>query len=524
MKPDTHIAPYFAKSIAPVYGLNHLGLRNVAEDLFTTLLPGLNGVTQRVRYYSFYCWITGSFKNLYQGDSRTEEAFRLFLRKSEILLALIQARRDATITGIPGITYALGTLALGYHSFDLLKCVDRPENKRRTQDTYWANPGGILRQYYSSSLKDLAILPALKDKPTVSYPSNENDDLPEGTILGEDLGKAFYQSIGEETAALFISCVMQSRVTLDELDAMKSNIVMKGFGLIGYERDLLINTLNQKDFPAKENDERFLRRDTIHHFLKYCIEDRDSQGIKDSEQFPDVMYRKVLEGKATDDCSLGWYAYHINDRWQFYSSVIFFCLLEILQKKEGWVSVKSIAKELADGMFRALVSEKNPTLGRVCEQINSGEIVPFKDCDSHEKRAASAMVSLLQLYCENRGHTDIIKTYKKAFRDLPRRVDFFSFMDDLNSLQAVSFLEFLEEYITQKIIYRHHTVSLMKYCTTHVASNKFLLEDGYLRFLEQTDFTATAPRIDSLIEYLTDLGLIEKMYPTPDAIKRYGLN
>lgn len=522
MKADTHIAPYFAKSITPVYGLNHLGLRNAAEDLFTTLLPGLNGVTQRIRYYSFYCWITGAFKDLFQGESRTEEAFRLFIRKSEILLALIQARRDAAVTGIPGITYALGTLALGYHSFDLLKCVDRPENERRTKDTYWANPGGILRQYYSSSLKDLAILPALKDKPTVSYPSNENDDLPEGTILGEDLGNAFYQSIGEETAALFISCVMRSRVTLDEMDAMKGNIVMKGFGAIGYERDLLINTLNQKDFPANENDERFLRRDTIHHFLKYCIEDRDSEGIKDSEQFPDIMYRKVLEGEATDDCSLGWYAYHINDRWQYYSSVIFACLLEILQKNGGWVSVKSIAKQLADGMFKALVSEKNPSLGRVCDQIDKRVIVPLNDVDSLEEEAASAMVSLLILYCENRGHTDIINNYKNAFREL-RRNDFFTFMNELNSLQEVSFLEFLEDYIIQKIVYRHHTVSLIKYSATRVASNKFLLEDGYLRFLEQTDCTATAPRIDSLIEYLTDLGLIEKMYPTSDAIERYGL-
>ena len=67
-------------------------------------------------------------------------------------------------------------------------------------------------------------------------------------------------------------------------------------------------------------------------------------------------------------------------------------------------------------------------------------------------------------------------------------------------------------------------MSLIKYCATRVASNKFLLEDGYLRFLEQTECTATAPRIDSLIEYLTDLGLITKMYPTSDAIERYGLN
>ena len=63
----------------------------------------------------------------------------------------------------------------------------------------------------------------------------------------------------------------------------------------------------------------------------------------------------------------------------------------------------------------------------------------------------------------------------------------------------------------------------MKYSATRVASNKFLLEDGFIRFLEQTECSATAPRIDSLIEYLTDLGLLKDMSPTPDAIERYEL-
>ena len=110
MKVDAHIAPYFSKSITPVFGLNHLGLRNAAEDLFTTLLPGLNGVTLRVRYYSFYCWITGEVKRVIMGKPDPAEEFRLFILKSEILLALINAYRDPNVTGIPGIDYARNIL------------------------------------------------------------------------------------------------------------------------------------------------------------------------------------------------------------------------------------------------------------------------------------------------------------------------------------------------------------------------------------------------------------------------------
>ncbi|MBO4570578.1 MAG: hypothetical protein J5699_01470 [Bacteroidales bacterium] len=501
--------------------MNHLGLRNAAEDLFTLLIPGLNGVTQRVRYYSFYCWITGEFIRLYseQNHNKAEE-YRLFIRKSELLLALIQAHRDPSIIGIPGITFALSTIASGDSIIDLLKCVDRPDNNRRTEGTYWANPGGILRQYYSASMKDLALLPSLQNFPSMSVPSQASDNLPEGIILGEDLGKAFGISIGKETAEKFISCVQRSRVIMDDLDAMKENLVMKDFDDIGFERELLIDMLNQKDFPANESDNRFLRRDTIKLFLKYCKNDR-KEG-KDAIMFPTVTYQKVLAGEADDDCSLGWYAYHINDRWQYHMSVIFSCLLEMLQKEGGWVAIKDIAGRLAKGMYNAFVSKPSITLGEVCELINKGELSRF-EFGTIEEEAADAMVSLLTLYCENRNQFEIVEAYKEAFREL-RRSDFFSLMTELDGLLEAPFESFLIEFITTKIIYRHHTVSLMKYSATRVASNKFLMEDGFIRFLEQTECSATAPRIDSLIEYLTDLGLLKDMMPTPDAIQRYELN
>lgn len=518
MNADTHIAPFFAKSIKPVFGLNHLGLRNAAEDLFTNLLPGLNGVTQRIRYYSFYCWITGEYLNTFQGDARTDEAYRLFIRKSEILLALIQAKKDKNVTGIPGITYALDALEKEAGSINLLRCVDRPENDRRTKDTYWANLGGILRQYYSASLKDIALLFPLEKYTYVSLPTREEDELPNGTLLGEDLGKAFRNTIGEKAADLFLTCVQSSTVTSEQLNRMKDILVMKRFGDIGPEREMLIALLNQKDFPANENGERCLRKETIQHFLKYCISDR-SVGLRDSEQFPKVLFRKVLDGELHDECALGWFAYHINDRWQYHSSVIFFCLLELLRKDGGWVPMEDITLRLATGIYDSITDRKGITLGEITALIDSGNIDNI-DYNNTEQQAADAMISLLRLYCECRAHPEAVRAYRTAFSS---RRDFFTFKDELDVELNRPFMDFLKEFILRRIIYRHHTVSLMKYSATHVSSNKFLLEDGYLKFREQTEYSATAPRIDSLIEYLTDLGLLSDMFPTADAIQRYNL-
>lgn len=524
MKADSHIAPFFAESISPVPGLNHLGLRNAAEDLFTSLLPGLNGVTERVRYYSFYCWLTGEFMKRTSQDDRTPEEYRLFVRKAEFLIAMIQAARNPEIIGIPGITFALDTLRLSYTSFDLMKCVDNPIDKRRTKGTYWANPGGVLRQYYNASMKDMALLPGLAGFPSVSVPSREDDLLPEGTILGEDLGEAFCESVGESSIALFLSCVDRSRVSRDELKAMANDFVMKGFGDIGRERDLLISAFNQKDFPASETNNRHLRKKTISHFLNYCKQVRQD-GAKDAIAFPAHIYRAVLDGTFSDDCALGWYGYHVNDLWQYDASIILYCVLDIL-KDSGWVSADKLSRELADGMASlASPNAPNITLGSVCEMLDSGSL-RMPEGRSVEAKALRAMLDILRLYCENRAHRDTVENYKLTFKDLrkPYTFDFFRFMEELDNQQSVPLDDLLNGFIREKVITRHHTVSLIKYCQTGIASNKFLFEDGFLRYVGQTEYTHTSPRIASLIEYLSDLGLLKDMVPTDDAILRYGLN
>lgn len=54
-------APFMGDNKPLSVGLNPLGIRTASEQLFTTLLPGLNVVTLRIRYYSFYCWLLKSF-------------------------------------------------------------------------------------------------------------------------------------------------------------------------------------------------------------------------------------------------------------------------------------------------------------------------------------------------------------------------------------------------------------------------------------------------------------------------------
>lgn len=41
-------------------GLDHLGVRAPCIHIYGGLLPGINHVTDRLRYYSFYTWVIWS--------------------------------------------------------------------------------------------------------------------------------------------------------------------------------------------------------------------------------------------------------------------------------------------------------------------------------------------------------------------------------------------------------------------------------------------------------------------------------
>ena len=61
LKNNQYYSPFLGDYKSLSVGLNPLGIRTASEQLFTTLLPGLNVVTLRIRYYSFYCWLMKCF-------------------------------------------------------------------------------------------------------------------------------------------------------------------------------------------------------------------------------------------------------------------------------------------------------------------------------------------------------------------------------------------------------------------------------------------------------------------------------
>ena len=128
-------------------------------------------------------------------------------------------------------------------------------------ETYWANAGGVLRQYYSSSLKDIAILKENNEKNSILNISKED-----GLVSGSMLAEVFAKNVGED-GPKFLKIVQRGNVSAEELNSLESSFNMRKFPQKSNEKELIIELLLQKDYPASESKFCY-RKSTIHHYLK----------------------------------------------------------------------------------------------------------------------------------------------------------------------------------------------------------------------------------------------------------------
>ena len=497
---SSHIVPFLADHPSYGQGLNLLGYKSICETLFTKLLPGLNGVTSRIRYYSFYCWLIDEFNSF--GVPISETSYREYIRKSEYLLALIHVpMNNGTVeTGIPGIDYA----AKAYMSADdEISLIDGIYNEKGgTEHTYWKNKGGILTQYYLASLSDdLGLLEAVDSKNRLRNISKEGD-----FINGLNLAEAFRKSIGEDAAKHFLQIVKKGRVLKSELNELAESFYMKGFTNAAGEQELLLELLLQTDVP-RSDDELDLRKQTISHFLEFATD--ATLTTDDSQNFAFHMYERYVDEGQKDLCTIGWYLYCLNENWQYCLTEIFVEVLDSLKEDYNccWVPIHKLARSFAEGMI-SVWDFKGETLGEFYQAIKDGEI-DSTDADDRFSICADAFFDIAYRVYENEDKKLKDDEYAKVFRIAGNPGTFYKFMEEFLSSLDMNLEDFICKAIEDKIIYKHYAESMRKWSYGGgVATHKFMLENGCVRYLDSSYSSHTAPRLRTLKGFLVDLGLI----------------
>lgn len=476
---NNHIAPYWGEEPSMAAGLNQLGIRNVSEQLFTILLSGLNNVSLRIRYYSFYCWI---IKQFYEGkETIIDKDFNPFIRRSELLVAFINATLEDR-SGVPGINFAAAKVDNGDDTLSLKDGADIGQGK----STYWANHGGVLRQYYVASLEELGLI-GQNEK----YPSIYNITKEEGYVNGLTLANKFAETIGEKRNQ-FLEIIQRGYVSIEELKSLNRAFGMKYLNADNDERASLQQMLMQQDNPLHPGSSNH-RRKTIKYILEYLS---STPCQLKAIGFSRYMY----EHYSTEDglTAWGWYAYYLDNNWQYQLTQIFHDILAALKVAERqWVAVDDITAEMTEKVAASFHIDDKKTLI---------ELISILKDDKIDFSAAEAIRNLLTYYRKNESK---LSESESRYQEIGIRAEnFCDFTKLVNKSAEIKAIDFIKRLI-EDIIYRHYRVSFRKMLQTQKATQKFAFENGSLRFIDDWDATNTSPRIDTMRNFLLDLNIIE---------------
>ena len=209
-------------------GRDPLGLQATSVRIYRSLVPGLTNVTNRLRYYSFYCWVIDLWEKQSYADSNRR--WNSFIRRAEALYAIASFVADerqsgglaggdwAAVVDLRPDTLPTGILDLTIH--------DDPSTKGR----YLGAPAGNFGQFYVASMLENRMLAPSRGVPLVSRE------------LGRSMAKAFAEFAGE-IALLVSDAIAGGAVKVSDLAKIGHSIgpfaIPKDFEEMTYLRGFL---------------------------------------------------------------------------------------------------------------------------------------------------------------------------------------------------------------------------------------------------------------------------------------------
>jgi len=497
LKNDTGYSPFMGDGKTLSIGLNPLGIRTASEQLFTTLLPGLNVVTLRIRYYSFYCWLLKRF--YLQRTQANLFDLRKHIRMSELLMALIHAKSQNS-GGVPGITRAYEIIG---KEEDSIKFGEDAMPEGKPSGGYWKGSLGALGTYYIASLQELGIVRPLRDNPNLYNITSKNDNY----ISGEELADSFAETIGDDMCKMFEECVKNGEVSRNQLSEMEPYFQTHNLP-DNNETRLLLKLLLQNDNPTSQHRSDF-RKNTIRLLLDFFNEKNMTEFSE--LKFARYVYDKYSKGNEKSNAAVGWYAYYLNDSRQYEALNIFDVVLNRLLEsvKPGkWEHIDELATELADDVCNSL-GVKDKTLIDVLNNWNT--IQEPLDKLSH------AFYNILNDYQCNNNYQNCKMIIRDFFRSVNN--DAMDAFDVMGKYLKEPLQSYVKSYIINDIIYMHYSESMRKFSQNGVPTQKLTIENGYVRGLSSYEATHSSPRVDTLRNFITDLGLIDGFTLTKKGIE-----
>jgi hypothetical protein len=500
------LVPFLSSKLNYITGQDPMGMLNIGEQVFTMLLPGLNNVTDRIRYYSFYCWFFDWYaKDI--GSENPKEQYK-YVRRAEYLLALIAASQD--MGGIAGITEAKKNYTNNLYSLSH----GTGEDKDDFENTYWKNAKGVFGQNYVSSLRVIGLI---RDKENNSNLYIRTAFKKENIVSGKELAQAFIEnieSINPNAHEVFIKALTSATVNQEEIVLLQESFNMKSVAITSTENQLLRKMLLGNDEPFSELPTKFRKKTTL-LYLQLLQNKKSRLTVQEFVQFA-YEQQGFLKGE-NDETLTAWYYYQLSQYWHVINTGGLMHLLNALHdKSEGsWYIEEQLIREITQEVVAELVITYN------CNSNHSFTELPVLEKDNNSISSdintkdyvlglCNAFLLLKKISVENKEQIESLTLFAKKHH-LESSSDFVAVYSLVEKMSALPLNDFIAKYLKKYIIDRHQLVAFNK-MTNVQTSEKFVREDGLIRFLDFVGFDFSNPRLSNLIDYYTELGIITKDY------------
>ena len=249
-------------------------------------------------------------------------------------------------------------------------------------------------------------------------------------------------------------------------------------------------------------------------FLFYLLLNDISNGVEIQEFVKNRFLHITEDGNL--QAAFGWYFYYLCEGLH-YSIDLLFCLILYKTHELHNPPIALLSQDIKQSLLSVIEKEMNYNSldewrKNVSDNINIiyDELRDYVSKQDYISAAAHAIRLMLRLYTEFENNTKDIEEFEGE-NDLKRQRGILSegLRSYVERYLSFSISGFIESLIVQ-IMQEHTVVAIAKMGKNNSDLRKFILEDGRIVLIEQRYPVETSPRIDSLFNFLQDMGYLDE--------------
>ena len=220
-----------------------------------------------------------------------------------------------------------------------------------------------------------------------------------------------------------------------------------------------------------------------------------------------------MEAESSDPTLLAWYYFQLSQYWHIVSTSCLCHLLTALQNTSGsgWIQeselVILITNEVLEELKSMAIIDNSTLFSEIDEPEDEALILSRKtNTNNPYLGIANAFLLLRKIIVENSNEIEGLKKFSNEYK-ISSNSDFVASYYDLIDKSRLTIKKFISYFMIKYVVNRHQIVALNKMNNTQ-STEKFLREDGYIRFIESIDYGFSNPRLGMLIQFLNDLDII----------------